>query len=151
MPANRYSALLTPLRVGDIVLKNRMMSSASTPHFLQGRELWPTEKIIGHFANRARSGAAAVTINHLHVDAMKMPGRTIDDPPAHFNMYELDDATCQNYMCQLIDAIHCYGSKVTGYIMGPVDKKLGPELPPMPIGGQFAPPPPPPPKFFLVI
>ena len=139
----RYEALLTPLRVGDIVLKNRMMSSASTPHFLQGREHWPTEKIIGHFANRARSGAAAVTINHLHVDSMKMPGRTIDDPPAHFNMYELDDATCQNYMCQLIDAIHCYGSKVTGYIMGPVDKSLGPQLPPMPIGGEFAPPPPP--------
>ena len=142
----RYDALLSPIRVGDIFLKNRMMSSASTPHFLQGRELWPTEKIIGHFANRARSGAAAITINHLHVDAMKMPGRTIDNPPAHFNMYELDDATCQNYMCQLIDAIHCYGSKVTGYIMGPVDKKLGPELPPMPIGGQFAPPPPPPDK-----
>ena len=139
----RYEALLTPVRVGDILLKNRMMSSASTPHFLQGREKWPTEKIITHFANRARSGAAAITINHLHTDDMRMPGRLIDDPPAHFNMYELDDATCQNYICQLIDAIHCYGSKVTGYIMGPVDKKLGPELPPAPIGGQFAPPPPP--------
>lgn len=140
----RYDALLKPVRVGDILLKNRMMSSASTPHFLQGREPYPTEKIVAHFANRARSGAAAITINHLHQDTMKMPGRTIDDPPAHFNMYELDDATCQNYMCQLIDAIHCYGTKVTGYIMGPVDKKLGPELPPAPIGGQFAPPPPPP-------
>ncbi len=140
----RYDALLSPIRVGDVFLKNRMMSSASTPHFLQGREKFPTEKIINHFASRARSGAAAITINHLHTDDMTMPGRTIDDPPAHFNMYELDDASCQNYMCQLIDAIHCYGSKVTGYIMGPVDKSLGPELPPMPIGGQFAPPSPPP-------
>ena len=139
----RFDALLSPVRVGDLILKNRMMSSASTPHFLQGREVYPTEKIIAHFANRAKNGAAAITINHLHCDDMKMPGRTIDDPPAHFNMYELDDATCQNYMCQLIDAVHCYNSKVTGYIMGPVDKTLGPELPPMPIGGQFAPPPPP--------
>ena len=139
----RYGSLLQPIRVGNIILKNRMMSSASTPHFLQGRELWPTEKIIGHFAARARSGAAAVTINHLHCDDMKMPGRTIDDPPSHFNMYELNDATCQNYMCQLIDAVHCYGSKVTGYIMGAEDKSLGPQLPPAPIGGQFAPPPPP--------
>ncbi len=139
----RYDALLSPVVVGDIILKNRMMSSASTPHFLQGREKWPTEKIIGHFSNRAKSGAAAITINHLHCDDIKMPGRTIDDPPAHFNMYELDDASCQNYMCQLIDAIHCYNTKVTGYIMGPVDRSLGPELPPMPVGGQFAPPPPP--------
>lgn len=131
----RYDALLSPLRVGDILLKNRMMSSASTPHFLQGRESYPTEKIIRHFANRAKSGAAAVTINHLHSDSFKMPGRTIDDPPAHFNMYELDDPTCQNYMCQLIDAVHCYGSKVTGYIMSPVSPELNPMLPPPPMDG----------------
>ena len=137
----RYDALLSPLRVGDIVLKNRMMSSASTPHFLQGRELWPTEKIIGHFTNRARSGAAAVTINHLHVDMMPMPGRTIDDPPGHFNMYELEDATCQNYMCQLIDDVHCYGSKVIGYIMNPVGKMLGSGEPPKPAEPPGAPPP----------
>lgn len=132
----RYEALLRPLRVGDVILKNRMMSSASTPHFLQGREAWPTEKIIGHFTNRARSGAAAVTINHLHVDMMPMPGRAIDDPPAHFNMYELDDPTCQNYMCQLIDGVHCYGSKVIGYIMGPAGDMPGGHEPPVPMGNR---------------
>ena len=135
-----FDALLSPVRVGDLFLKNRMMSSASTPHFLQGCEDWPTEKIVAHFANRARSGAAAITINHLHNDSLRMPGRVIDDPPAHFNMYELNDATCQNYMIQLIDTIHCYGSKVIGYIMGPEDKSLGPQLPPAPIGGTFVPP-----------
>ena len=58
----KYSALLSPIKIGNMVLRNRMLSSASTPHFLQGTEKNPTEKVIQHFANRAKNGAALVTI-----------------------------------------------------------------------------------------
>lgn len=115
--AHKYAALLSPLRVRDVILRNRMYSSASTPHFLQGTESGPTEKIITHFANRAKNGAAAVTINHFHKDNIPFPGRVIDNPPDHFNLFDLSDGTCQNYLCQLIDAIHFYGAKATGYLM----------------------------------
>ena len=135
-----YQALLSPLRVRNTILRNRMMSSASTPHFLQGGEAWPTEKIISHFAERARSGAAAITVNHFHQDDIPFPGRAIDNPPGHFNLFDLQNATAQNYFCQLLDAVHFYGAKANGYLMAdpgwfyPGGKQpAGPDgMPPMP-------------------
>lgn len=115
--ALRYQALLTPLKVRGTILRSRMMSSASTPHFLQGTEPYPTEKIITHFAQRAKSGAAAISVNHFHQDNIPFPGRPIDNPPGHFNLFDLQDYTAQNYFCQLLDAIHFYGAKANGYLM----------------------------------
>jgi 2,4-dienoyl-CoA reductase-like NADH-dependent reductase (Old Yellow Enzyme family)/thioredoxin reductase len=94
-----------------------MMSSASTPHFLQGVEPFPTEKIISHFSRRARAGAAAIAINHFHQDKFPFDGRSIDNPPGHFNLYDLNNDSAQNYLCQLVDSIHFYGAKATGYLM----------------------------------
>lgn len=137
---HKYQALLEPLQIRGVILKNRMMSGPSTPHFLQGTEDWPTEKIISHFAGRAKSGAAAITINHLHKDAFPFHGRAIDNPPGHFNLYDLGDYSAQNYLCQLVDAIHFYGAKATGYLMadagwfypdGIVPEGAGPGGPPM--------------------
>ncbi len=126
-----YQALLSPLKINGMVVRNRMGSSASTPHFLQGRENYATEKFITHFANRAKNGASIIHINHLHMDEMPFPGRTIDNPPGHFNAMDMDDATAQNYLCQLIDAIHFYGSKACGYIMpGTADMGVMPPPPP---------------------
>lgn len=138
--ALRYPALLTPLKVRSTILRNRMMSSASTPHFLQGTEPYPTEKVITHFAQRARSGAASISINHFHQDSIPFPGRPIDNPPGHFNLFDLQDCTAQNYFCQLLDAIHFYGAKANGYLMAdpgwfyPDGKQpAGPDgMPPMP-------------------
>lgn len=138
----KYEHLLSPLCIRNTVLRNRMLSTASTPHFLQGTEKAPGEKVITHFANRARSGAAAVTINHFHQDMAPMPGRVIDNPPMHFNLFDMEDATCQNYLCQLIDAVHFYGSKATAYLMPdsswfyPDGKRPGPPegMPPPPAG-----------------
>ncbi len=53
---NRYSAMLSPLQVGNVLMKNRLLSSAATPHFIQGTETFPTEKWITLMANRAKNG-----------------------------------------------------------------------------------------------
>lgn len=89
----KYSALLSPIKIGNMVLRNGMLSSASTPHFLQGTEKNPTEKVIQHFANRAKNGAALVTINHLYEKTMPVMGRALDNTPCHFNLFDLNDAT----------------------------------------------------------
>ncbi len=126
----KYSALLSPIKIGNMVLRNRMLSSASTPHFLQGTEKNPTEKVIQHFANRAKNGAALVTINHLYEKSMPgMPGRVLENTPAHFNLFDLNDANAQDYMCKLLDAIHFYGSKAAGYIMSPANMPGGMGMP----------------------
>ena len=143
MPNRRYEALLSPLKVRGVIYKNRMLSTASTPHFLQGKEPYPTEKAITHFANRAKNGAAAVSINHFHTDNIPFPGRSIDNPPGHFNLYDINDYSCQNYLCQLIDSMHFYGAKANGYIMSDPGwlYKDGKMPPPGSPDGPDAPPP----------
>lgn len=145
--SRKYAALFKPLKIRGVILKNRMLSTASTPHFLQGKEPYPTEKVISHFANRAKNGAAAVYINHFHKDDFPFPGRAIDNPPGHFNLFDINDYTAQNYFCQLIDSIHFYGGKATGYIMsspdwfykdGQVPPPPG-DMPPMPGMGEMEP------------
>lgn len=126
----KYKALLSPIKIGDMVLKNRMLSSASTPHFLQGTEKNPTEKVISHFAGRAKNGASLVTINHLYEKSMPgMGGRVLENTPAHFNLFDLNDANAQDYMCKMLDAIHFYGAKASGYIMSPANMQGGMGMP----------------------
>lgn len=135
----KYKSLLSPIKIGNMVLKNRMLSSASTPHFLQGTEKNPTEKVISHFAGRARNGASLVTLNHLYEKPMPVMGRALDNTPCHFNLFDLNDANAQDYFCKLIDAIHFYGAKVSGYIMSPANMQGGMGMPSGAPGGPGGP------------
>ena len=56
--SKKYQNLLSPLKVGNVVFRNRLTASPSKPHFLQGPEPYPTEAVITHFANKAKNGAA---------------------------------------------------------------------------------------------
>ena len=40
--SNRYSHLLSPLKIGNVVLKNRMMATRALPSHLQGPETFPS-------------------------------------------------------------------------------------------------------------
>lgn len=105
-----YKHLLEPMVLRGHVIKNRMISANSLPHFLQGPEKYPADPIITHYANRAKSGAAIVTcmgINDFNADKhcpMEMDG-------GHFPDFDLYNPQCQNYLLQLADAIHYYGAK----------------------------------------
>lgn len=105
----KYPNLLRPLAVRNFILKNRMESANSLPHFLQGPEKYPADPVIAHYANRAKSGAAIVTcmgINDFNEEKrcpMEMDG-------GHFPDFDLYNPQCQNYLVQLADAIHYYGA-----------------------------------------
>ena len=116
---NRYSAMLSPLQVGGVLMKNRLLSSAATPHFIQGTESFPTEKWITLMANRARNGAAVIHINHLeHPHPMQPDLKLVDMTPAHFSTLDIGDPSTHNYLCQMIDAIRLYGSVAMTSPMG---------------------------------
>ena len=116
---NRYAAMLSPVQVGNVLMKNRLLSSAATPHFIQGTETFPTEKWITLMANRARNGAAVIHINHLeHPHPMKPDLRLVDMTPAHFSTLDIGDPSTHNYICQMIDAIRLYGSVAMTSPMG---------------------------------
>ncbi len=123
---NRYSAMLSPLQVGNVLMKNRLLSSAATPHFIQGTETFPTEKWITLMANRAKNGAAVIHINHLeHPRPMKPDLKLVDMTPAHFSTLDIGDPSTHNYICQMIDAIRLYGSVA---MTSPMGQQLRPHM-----------------------
>ena len=58
-----------PIRIGNMVLKNRIISAPSTMHSLSNGELYPTEDAIRFFEERARAGVGMVTCAGIKVGA----------------------------------------------------------------------------------
>ena len=54
----KYKHILSPIKVGNLVFKNRLVSGNALPHFLQGPESWPAEPTINHMVTVAKNGAA---------------------------------------------------------------------------------------------
>jgi 2,4-dienoyl-CoA reductase-like NADH-dependent reductase (Old Yellow Enzyme family)/thioredoxin reductase len=107
-----YSHLLSPLKIGNVILKNRMMHTRSLPHFLQGPESFPSEQVISHYATVAKT-AAIVTCR-----APRIPPRVRADlgtrgDICHMAIWDIQDPSVQNYFSQLVDAIHFYGAKAS--------------------------------------
>ena len=99
-----YPHLLQPLKVGKFILKNRMQSSNSLPHFSQGPEAYPAGATIAHFLGRARTGAAFVTMAGFE-DMVNHPDFPDTLDISHFPEFDLRNAQCQNYMVELVEAM----------------------------------------------
>lgn len=106
--SERYSHLLSPIRIGNVVLKNRMTQADSFPRYLMGPETFPSEQIINHYANIAKNGCAVVMCfgGEAVSDRKKLTGEM-----AHTAMWDREDISVQHYFAQMTDAIHFYGSK----------------------------------------
>ena len=106
----RYQALLSPLKVGNLILKNRMLCTTSTPHTLQGSESYPGEPIIDSFVRTAKNGAAIVSLGTNF-------GYSNPDEPAemrsHMGCLNEDEPCNWRYYSQLADAVHFCGSKIS--------------------------------------
>ena len=110
---NPYPHLLSPLKVGKFILKNRMQSSNSLPHFSQGPEEYPAEATMAHFIGRARTGAAFVTFAGMddNIENPPLPD-TLD--VSHFPDFDIHNPKCQNYLVEMLEAMHYTGSLVSG-------------------------------------
>ena len=123
--SKKYQNLLSPLRVGNIVFKNRLTASPSRPHFIQGPEPYPTEALITHYANKAKNGAALVTCSgvgtgHFTFDKGPKLSSSRRAMRGHFDNFDIFDPHCQHCFSQLTEAIHFYGSKASIQIGGDV-------------------------------
>lgn len=110
----RYSHLLSPVKLGSKVLKSRFVSSNALPHFLQGPETFPSEQVITHVANCARNGAAIVTFADWSNPHQRS---SFNEDGKRFPMYDLNDPSVENYLCQLADQVHYYGSFISLALM----------------------------------
>jgi 2,4-dienoyl-CoA reductase-like NADH-dependent reductase (Old Yellow Enzyme family)/thioredoxin reductase len=105
---NKYCHLLAPIKIGSVVLKNRMMQTPSFPRLLQGPEYFPTEQIIDHYASVAKNGCGLVCCFAGEPVSKRESGA---GEGAHMAMWDLNDVTVQHYLAQMTDSIHFYGSK----------------------------------------
>jgi 2,4-dienoyl-CoA reductase-like NADH-dependent reductase (Old Yellow Enzyme family)/thioredoxin reductase len=138
----KYKNLLSPIKVGNIVFRNRLIASPSAPHFIQGPETYPTEALITHYANKAKSGAAVVTCRGV---GERHHGWATAEPPSERSgkemlKFDLDDVSNYHYLAQLTDAIHFYGAKVSMQIGAevPWEYDVSTHIPGVPMRGAFA-------------
>lgn len=125
--SNKYQHLLSPIKVGNHIFKNRMIATVSCPHFLQGPEPYPNDAIITHYINKARSGAALVAVSDVKSFSARPPDDVLKNRSEHPNDFNPDHAWyagsgrpyefdiinggCQNYLSHLVESIHFYDSK----------------------------------------
>ena len=123
--SKKYQNLLSPIKVGNIVFRNRLIASRSSPRFIQGSETYPTEALITHYANKAKNGAALVTCSGVGMPHV-IPDNEVESfssntiLPDSFDIY---DTHCQTYLSQLTEAIHFYGARASMQIGGYVPLK----------------------------
>lgn len=108
-----YPHLLSPIQIGKFVMKNRMQSSNSLPHFSQGPEKYPADSTISHFLGRARTGAAFITMAGMD-DNVDNPPFPMELDVSHFPEFDIHDPLCQNYMVEMIEAMHFSNTLVSG-------------------------------------
>ncbi len=140
----KYKHLLSPLKVGNFVFKNRMVAANSLPHFLQGPETYPADSVIAHYERKARGAAVTTCMGINNFSAGKQLPMEADF--SHFPDYNLYDSNCQNYLMQLADSIHYYDSiACMGIFVGPPScyplMKWKEEPAPATKPGGMAPPP----------
>lgn len=109
---HRYSHILSPVRVGDLVLKNRLINSKSIPEGLQCQDPagYMTEQTISFAANIAKNGASIVTCSPGMFRVFQ--GRTFFTSP-----WDMDDRNIQSNFRRMIERIHQYGAAANAATM----------------------------------
>ena len=106
----KYPHVFSPIRVGGVVLKNRIISAPSTVHTASSGQPYPTEEGIRFFEDRARAGAGLVTCAGVSI------GGAFDDG-THAS-WDLKKPNHTNRLVDLSERIHLYGAKCTMELIG---------------------------------
>ncbi len=126
---SRCPHLMSPLRIRNVVLKNRIMHTVSPNYFMQGPENFPTENFRNHYSNVAKN-AAIVTISTMFGTTFPVEWGPYNDAISHMSNRSWEDIPpVWNYIEQMIEDIHNEGALVicagnTGG-MGPNSAKPG--------------------------
>jgi 2,4-dienoyl-CoA reductase-like NADH-dependent reductase (Old Yellow Enzyme family)/thioredoxin reductase len=117
--SNRYKHLLSPLKIRNVIVKNRMIHTPSTPHFLQGPETYPADALRAYYATVAKS-AAMVYVRLETMGSMASRKEALSDS-AHTPIFDTSDPAVNNYIDQMVEGVHCMGSLVISTLGGGKD------------------------------
>ncbi|MEZ5503754.1 MAG: NAD(P)/FAD-dependent oxidoreductase [Halioglobus sp.] len=98
----QFPQLLSPIRIGNMQLRNRMVMSPMTTAYCN-EDQTPSARLIAHFAERARGGVGLITLELVTV--------AVDHPYMHRSMTLGDDRFIDSHR-PLVEAIHQHGAKV---------------------------------------
>ena len=111
MPDKKYPHVLSPIRIGNTVLKNRIVSAPTTMHSMSNGELYPSQDALAYFEERARSGVGMVTAAGVKVGA-----DVADD--GHNTAWDTRDNNHRNKLMELVERVHFYGAKISMELIG---------------------------------
>lgn len=106
--ALKYPDLLSPIKINNVVLRNRLIATPSNPHFVQATEKWPTEALISHYADKAKSGAAVVTCKG---------NNPVKNSDPHSLTLDINRGEHQHMFAQMADMVHYYGAKASYLVL----------------------------------
>ena len=108
---SKYPHMFEPIKIGHHTFKNRVWTAPAGAHLLSGREEYPNDHVIAYYANKARGGAATITVSGQNMDIYK----PYDAVHANENIFHPETHRFWN---QLTDAIHFYGAKASLELLG---------------------------------
>ena len=123
----RYPHLLSPLKIRNKILKNRMIHTMGFPQHINGPEAWPSDIFREYYARFARNGAAIVVVPPVVVaEDVGKPGYGYMEGPwtpegkygdslrrAREERFDTTNPAVENYLDQMVAAAHAYGSLVS--------------------------------------
>ena len=108
---SKYPHMFAPIKIGNVTFKNRVWTAPAGAHLLYGTEEYPNDHAIAYYANKAKGGAATITISGQNMDIYK----PYDPEHAHENIFNPETHRFWN---QLTDSIHFYGAKASLELLG---------------------------------
>ena len=103
--------VLQPVRIGNVLLKNRIVSAPTTMHSMSNGELYPSEDAISFFESRARAGVGMVTVAGLKV------GKDVTDDGQN-TAWDVNQPNHRNKLMELVERVHFYGAKISMELIG---------------------------------
>jgi 2,4-dienoyl-CoA reductase-like NADH-dependent reductase (Old Yellow Enzyme family)/thioredoxin reductase len=109
---NTCPHLLSPLRIRNVVLKNRILHTVSPTYFMQGPENFPAEMYRNHYSNMAKN-AAIVSMSTHYGKYPRTYTKGQHGPSANFCDDSWEDIPpVENYVERLMEDIHCEGALI---------------------------------------
>jgi 2,4-dienoyl-CoA reductase-like NADH-dependent reductase (Old Yellow Enzyme family)/thioredoxin reductase len=110
---NNCSHLLSPLRIRNVVLKNRIMHTQSPPHCMQGPENFPVDAYRNHYSNMAKNAAIVTLDTHYGSYPIDYNQKGLFSHMTHMADHIWQDIPpVHNYLNRMLDDIHMEGALV---------------------------------------
>ncbi|MBN1626799.1 MAG: hypothetical protein JW944_09770, partial [Deltaproteobacteria bacterium] len=107
---NRCPNLLSPLRIRNVMLKNRIMHTVSPNYLMQGPENYPSEAWRNHYSNMAKNAAIVSISTSFGTYPKTYPPKTdtVNYDWAQISCDKWEDIPpVYNYVERMIEDIHC--------------------------------------------